>query len=104
MSQRQQVLMLWLASPSLDSRVLGWSFHDGTAGSGPQPAADPPYASGVAAMVDGWRLLQMSPLIPPTPGHERETSFLKHEFLFERLIDVDTSALGEAAAPVVRGH
>ena len=104
MSVRQQVLMLWLASPSLDSRVLGWSFHDGTAGAGPQPAADPPYASGVAAMVDGWRLLQMSPLIPPTPGHERETSFLKHEFLFERLIDVDASALGEVAAPVVRGH
>ncbi|MEQ1698674.1 MAG: hypothetical protein ABMA25_01125 [Ilumatobacteraceae bacterium] len=104
MSQRQQVLMLWLASPSLDSRVLGWSFHDGTAGAGPQPEADPPYASGVAAMVDGWRLLQMSPLIPPTPGHERETSFLKHEFLFERLIDIDPEAIGKAVAPVVRGH
>jgi hypothetical protein len=29
----------------------------------------------------------MSPLIPPIPGHERDTSFLKHEFVFERLID-----------------
>ena len=89
MNARQQVLMLWLASSSLDSRVLGWSFFDGTAGSGPQPATDPPYASGVAALQDGWRLLQMSPLIPPTPGHERDTSFLKHEFLFERIIDLD---------------
>jgi len=87
-SSRQQVLMLWLASPTLDSRVLGWSFFDGTAGAGPQPQADPPYGTGVEALVDGWRMLQMSPLIPPVPGHERETSFLKHEFVFERLVEL----------------
>jgi hypothetical protein len=87
MSARQQVLMMWLASPSLDAHVLGWSFFDGTAGTGPQPAADPPYGTGVAALVDGWRLLQMSPLIPPVPGRERDTSFLKHEFVFERMIE-----------------
>jgi hypothetical protein len=33
-------------------------------------------------------MLQMSPLIPPVPGHERETSFLKHEFVFERLVEL----------------
>jgi hypothetical protein len=88
-SARQQVLMLWLASPSLDSRVLGWSWFDGTAGAGPQLDGDPPYATGLAALVGGWRMLQMSPLIPPTPGHERDTSFLKHEFVFERIVDVD---------------
>ena len=87
MSARQQVLMLWLASPSLDSRVLGWSFFDGTSGAGPQLEADPPFETGVAALQAGWRLLQMSPLIPPVPGHERETSFLKHEFVFERIVD-----------------
>jgi hypothetical protein len=84
--QRQQVLMLWLAGPSLDGNVLGWAFHDGTAGTGPQIAADPPYSTGVAAICDGWRLIQVSPLVPPYPGHERETSFLKHEFVFERMI------------------
>lgn len=87
MSARQQVLMLWLASPSLDSRVLGWSFFDGTDGAGPQPEGDQPYDSGVAALRAGWRLIQMSPLFPPVPGQERETSFLKHEFLFERIVD-----------------
>ena len=81
--------MLWLASPSLDSRVLGWSWFDGSAGAGPQLEGDAPYATGLAALVDGWRMLQMSPLIPPTPGHERDTSFLKHEFVFERIVDVD---------------
>ena len=87
---RQQVLMLWLAGPSLDDRVLGWSFTDGTSGAGPLPEGDVPYASGTAALVAGWRLFQVSPLVPPTPGHERETSFLKHEFVFERLVEVGT--------------
>ena len=87
MNARQQVLFLWLASSALDSGVVGWAFHDGTAGAGPQPADDPPYGTGVAALVDGWRLIQVSPLLPPLPGHERETSFLKHEFVFERLVE-----------------
>ncbi len=85
---RQQVLVLWLASSALDSHTLGWSFHDGTSGVGPQPESDPPYANGVDAIRDGWRLLQMSPLIPPPAGRERETSFLKHEFVYERLVAI----------------
>jgi hypothetical protein len=78
--------MLWLASSSLDSRVLGWSFFDGSDGRGPQVEGDPPVSSGVDALRSGWRLLQMSPLVPPAPGHERDTSFLKHEFVFERIV------------------
>lgn len=86
-SARQQVLMLWLASSALEGHVLGWSFYDGTAGSGPQLIADPPYRNGVEALVDGWRLIQMSALQPAPVGRDRETSFLKHEFVFERMID-----------------
>ena len=85
--QRQQVLIVWSASSSLDSKLIGWAFHDGTAGDGPQPSGDPPYSSVVDALQQGWRLLQISPLIPPYPSHERDTSFLKHEFLLERMID-----------------
>ena len=29
--------------------------------------------------------IQAAQLIPPYPGHEYDTSFLKHEFLFEKL-------------------
>lgn len=86
--QRQQILILWLASSSLDSKVIGWAFHDGTAGAGPQPVGDPPHNSVVEALQHGWRLLHISPLTPPYPGHERDTSFLKHEFLLERMVDV----------------
>lgn len=89
MSARQQVLMLWLSGPGLDGRVLGWTMFDGTAGAGPQLDGDPPYPTGVHALQDGWRMIQMSPLLPPAPGHEREVSFLKHEFVFERIVDLD---------------
>ena len=81
--------MLWLSGPGLDGRVLGWTLFDGTAGAGPQLDDDPPYPTGVHALQDGWRMIQISPLLPPYPGHERDVSFLKHEFVFERLIDLD---------------
>jgi hypothetical protein len=84
--QRQQILMLWLASSALDSDVLGWSFYDGSTGAVTLPDADPPYADGVAALRDGWRLIQIAQLIPPVPGHEHDTSFLKHECVFERMV------------------
>jgi hypothetical protein len=91
MTTRQQVLFLYLATSALDTAVVGWSFYDG-AGSGPTPpvddAAAAPYATGVDALRDGWRLIQVSPLLPPTPGAERAVSYLKHEFVFERLVEV----------------
>jgi hypothetical protein len=52
-------------------------------------------------MVDGWRLLQMSTLTPPIPGHERDVSFMKNEFVFERMIAIDA---GSAGAPSDKGR
>ena len=52
------------------------------------PDADPPYKSGEAALRDGWFLLQSAQLIPPPPGLEHTNSYLEHEFVFERRVDV----------------
>ncbi len=85
---RQQVLVLYLATSSLDSDTLGWSLFDG-AGAAAAEAGDedaPPYATGLAALRDGWRLIQASPLLAPSAGGEYATSFLKFEFFFERLV------------------
>ena len=72
--------------PSRNS-VIGWSSYDGTGRTKPTTgdSDEPPYETGVAALIDGWRLFQAAQLIPPYPGHEYDVSFLKHEFLFERL-------------------
>jgi hypothetical protein len=87
---RQQVLVLYLANSALDSHVVGWSQYDGAGRTSPTTGDgdEPPYGSGLAALQDGWRLIQASQLIPPYPGHEYDVSFLKHEFFFEQIVDV----------------
>lgn len=88
---RQKVMILYLANSALDSRVVGWTLYDGTgeeshtAGDG----SEPPYKTGLHALRDGWRLMQVPQLVPPYPGAEYTTSFQKHEFTFERMVDVD---------------
>ena len=60
---RQQVLYLWLAEGALDTGTIAWAFHDGTKGKGPGlPDCEPPFANGVAALEDGWFLLQFNPV------------------------------------------
>lgn len=86
---RQQVLTLYLSTSALDSRVLGWSMYDGT-GNQAHTTGDsdtPPYETGLDALRDGWRLLQLPVLIPPYPGEEYSTSFMKYGFVFEKLED-----------------
>jgi hypothetical protein len=93
MSLRQQVLILYLQTSSLDSRVIAWALHDGT-GRDEHMAGDsdePPYVTGVDALIDGWRLLQISPLLPHARGEEFDTSYLKYEFVFEKLIEVEAA-------------
>lgn len=91
MPQRQKVLVLYLVDSALDSTVIGWSQYDGT-GHNVHMAGDadePPYRTGVEALRDGWRLIQMSQLLPHAPGSEFTTSYLKYEFLFEQLVATD---------------
>jgi hypothetical protein len=89
MPVRQKLLILYLADSALDSAVIAWSQYDGT-GEREHMAGDarePPYRSGLAALRDGWRLIQMSQLEPHAPGSELTTSYLKYEFLFEQLAE-----------------
>jgi len=86
---RQKVLTLYLHTSALDSGVLGWSIYDGT-GVDAHTTGDsdePPYETGLDALRDGWRLIQQPVLIPPYPGEEYTTSFMKYGFLFEKLED-----------------
>ncbi len=89
-SVRQQVLVLYLQTSALDSKVIGWTQYDGTGHqqhmAGDQDRA--PYATGLAALKDGWRLFQASTLDPHAPGDEFRTAYLKYEFFFEKLVDI----------------
>ena len=92
--QHQQVLFLWLSDSALDSGVVAWSLYDGASPKGaPVPPVDieaqPPYATGLEALRDGWRLIQASPLTAPAPGAELHTSYLRHELIFERFAPLE---------------
>lgn len=86
MADRQQVLILYLSNSALDSRVVSWSIYDGTGESEHMPgdSAAPPYPTGLAALRDGWRLIQLSQLNPPAPGREFTVSYQRYECVFEK--------------------
>ena len=83
----QKILVLYLRDSALDSDVIAWSIWDGCSFDENYSGKtdDPPYNSGLDALRDGWRLIQMSPLLPPIPGKELQTSILKYEFIFDKL-------------------
>ena len=84
-------MILYLSDSSLESNVIAWAEYDGT-GAKTHMSGDsdePPYPSGLDALLDGWRLFQFSPLLPAPPGGEFTTSYLKYEFGFEQWIEVD---------------
>lgn len=89
MALRQQVLYLWLAEGALDTQTVGWAFHDGTGGKGPRlPEGEPPYPTGLAALEQGWFLIQSPAPYHLYPGAEHEVSYLANEFVFERRIEI----------------
>ena len=87
--KRQQILYLWLGEGALDTATVGWAFFDGSKGEGPAlPEGQPPYATGLAALEDGWFLMQSPAPYTLQPGAEHGTSYLPNEFVFERTIEL----------------
>ncbi|MES1158112.1 MAG: hypothetical protein ABUL67_03330 [Haliangium ochraceum] len=88
--QRQQLMILCLANPNPLSAVVAWSLFDGT-GRTTNMAGDsdtPPYDSLLAAMKDGWRVIQVPQLAAAPPAQEHQTAFLRFEYVLEKLVDV----------------
>jgi hypothetical protein len=89
LAARQKVMVLYLANSALDSPVIAWAVYDGT-GETRRMAGDedqPPYATGLAALLDGWRLFQASTLAPHNRGEEFDLAYLKYEFFFEQIAE-----------------
>ncbi len=89
---RQKVLVLYLANSAVDAPVIAWAVYDGT-GKTLHMAGDDdtqPYVTGLAALKDGWRLFQASQLNPHPRGEEFDLAYLKYEFWFEQLVEIQT--------------
>lgn len=88
---RQKLLVLYLHTPDLHSGVVSWAIFDGT-GKERHFSGDndtPPYNSVVAAMQDGWRVIQFPQQWPAYPGAEYRTSYLKYEYILEKMEAID---------------
>ena len=89
--QRQKLLVLYAHSPDLNSAITAWSVYDGS-GKEKHTTGDsdePPYDSVVAAMREGWRVIQFPQQFPAYPGMEYNTSYLKYEYILEKLEEID---------------
>jgi len=87
---RQKLLVLYVHSPDLHSAAVAWSRYDGTGQdrSSSGDSEEPPYASVVAAMQDGWRVVQFPQQYPAYPGMEYNTSYLKYEYILEKMEEI----------------
>ena len=91
MPLRQKLLVLYVHSPDLNSRTVAWSMYDGTGKENPTTGDGevPPYATIVAAMLDGWRVVQFPQQFPAYPGMEYTTSYLRYEYVLEKLEELN---------------
>jgi len=86
---KQKLLILYATNSSPDSPIGAWSLFDGT-GREKHMAGDaeePPYGSVLAAMRDGWRVIQLPQLSAPAAGAEHATAFLQYEFVLEKMVE-----------------
>ena len=88
---RQQLLILHLRSADLASDTVAWALYDGALPSshvqmqsGDQ--TEPPYESVLAAMRDGWRVIQLGSL--PERSAAAGMGQLVNEYVLERMVDV----------------
>lgn len=84
---RQKLLILYSRTPDLKSEVGAWAIYDAT-GRETHTTGDsdtPPYRSVFEAMKDGWRVVQFPQQFPAYPGMELTTSYLRWEYILEKL-------------------
>jgi hypothetical protein len=87
---RQKLLLLYSQNPGLDSSIGAWTAYDAT-GREAHTTGDsdaPPYRSVFEAMKDGWRVIQFPQQFPAYPGMELNTSYLRWEYILEKLEEV----------------
>lgn len=91
---RQQILILHLSDPELGSRTIAWALYDGAAPAdklqmNTGDSNEPPYSSVLAAMRDGWFVIQLPALPVYIPGYEHENGHLPYEYVLERKVTID---------------
>jgi hypothetical protein len=90
---RQQILIMHLSNPELNSNTVAWALYDGALQKGKQQMNSgdeekPPYPSVLEAMQDGWFVIQLPTLPYYIRGEEHEVGHLPYEYILERRVTV----------------
>ena len=81
---RQQVLYLYAKSTNMRSPLASWALYDPTRPQTPAlPSDEPPYDSVLAAVADGWRVVQF-PNAKLYAYEGQDNDYLGYEFVLER--------------------
>jgi hypothetical protein len=93
---RQQILILHLIKPDLNSPTIAWAMYDGTLPKGHLhlnrgDQTTPPYHSVLEAMQDGWFVIQLPTLPYYLQGEDLEVGQLPYEYILERRIEFISS-------------
>ena len=85
-SDKQKILFLYSKSTNLRSPLGAWALYDPTVPDEPLlPSQEPPYASVLDAVRDGWRIVQF-----PRPElynfSDVENAYLSFEFILEKIV------------------
>ncbi len=85
-SEKQLILYLYSKSTNLRSPLGGWALFDPTVPDEPElPSQEPPYASVLDAVRDGWRIVHF-----PRPElhsfSDVENAYLSFEFILEKIV------------------
>ncbi|MCC2686852.1 MAG: hypothetical protein K0R75_3751 [Paenibacillaceae bacterium] len=91
--KRQQIMVLHLSNPNLESNTVAWAIYDGAkskkeAQMTTGDSDTPPYASVLDAMRDGWYVIQFPTLPSYRSGYEHELGHLPYEYILERKVTV----------------
>jgi len=91
---RQQILILNVADPDLESATVAWALYDGAKSKeelqmNTGDSKVPLYDSVLDAMRDGWNVLQLPAMPVYSVGSEHELGYLPYEYVLERKVSVD---------------
>ena len=81
---RQQILYLYAKSTNMRSPLASWALYNATQPQKPTlPGDDPPYESVLAAVADGWRVVQF-PIAKLYAYEGQDNDYLGYEFVLEK--------------------